>query len=97
MAAVRTRRRPDLSPGVEWGMTSHICKRFNVGDRVVKDPAGWKRNCFEPWRGKGVGVVVEPPFGLEPDTVDVRWFDAEGRLTGRYFEPVAGLRHAPPP
>jgi hypothetical protein len=59
---------------------------FSVGDRVVKDPAGWRPNDFDSWgRGEGIGEVVEPPFPLEPDSVDVRW------PAGRCFEEVAGL------
>jgi hypothetical protein len=36
-----------------------------------------------------VGVVVEPPFNLDPGEVDVRW------PAGRCFESTAGLLPAP--
>ena len=64
--------------------------RFQVGDRVVKNPANWVANEFDGWgRGAGVGVVVEPPFAMGPDEVDVRW------PGGRCFEDAAGLQAAP--
>jgi hypothetical protein len=64
---------------------------FAVGDQVVKNPATWQPNEFDSWgRGIGVGVVVEPPFPLEPEDVDVRW------PAGRCFEQVAQLLPAPP-
>lgn len=60
---------------------------FRVGDRVVKAAETWEPNEFDRWgRGEGVGEVVEPPFPLGPETVDVRW------PTGRCFEAVSGLR-----
>lgn len=63
---------------------------FHIGDRVVRNPATWKPNDFDSWgRGEGVSVVVEPPFSLDADTVDVRW------PNGRCFEAVAGLLPAP--
>ncbi len=66
-------------------------RRFVNGDRVVKNAATWIVNAFDDWgRGIGVGVVVEPPFFLEPETVDVRW------PSGRCFEATAGLLPAPP-
>lgn len=59
---------------------------FEVGDRVVRNPATWLPNAFDSWgRGVGVGVVVEPPFPLGPDEVDVRW------PGGRCFESVGQL------
>jgi len=63
-------------------------RHFRAGDLVVKDPEGWQ---FKPafdrwWRGVGVGEVVESPFYLEPDTVDVRW------PGGRYFCRTSELR-----
>lgn len=65
--------------------------RFQVGDRVVKNPTTWKMNAFDSWgRGVGVGVVVEPPFSLAPDEVDVRW------PAGRCFEDADGLLPAEP-
>ncbi len=63
---------------------------FHVGDRVIKNPATWQPNAFDSWgRGLGVGVVVEPPFPLDPNEVDVRW------PAGRCFEEAAGLLPAP--
>jgi hypothetical protein len=64
--------------------------KFRVGDRVVRNPATWQPNEFDSWgRGIGVGVVVEPPFPLGPDEVDVRW------PGGRCFESVEQLLPAP--
>jgi hypothetical protein len=63
---------------------------FQVGDRVVRNPATWEPNDFDSWgRGVGVGLVVEPPFPLGPDEVDVRW------PGGRCFEWVEQLLPAP--
>jgi hypothetical protein len=63
---------------------------FEVGDRVVRNPATWQPNDFDSWgRGVGVGVVVEPPFPLGSGEVDVRW------PGGRCFEWVAQLLPAP--
>jgi hypothetical protein len=46
---------------------------LKVGDRVVRNPATWQSNEFDSWgRGIGIGVVVEPPFVLDSDEVDVR-------------------------
>jgi len=43
-----------------------------VGDRVVKNPETWTANEFDSWgRGVGVGVVVDPPFPLDENSVDV--------------------------
>lgn len=65
--------------------------RFKVGDRVIKNAGTWVVNAFDDWgRGIGVGIVVEPPFYLEPEMVDVRW------PHGRCFETVVGLLPAPP-
>lgn len=61
-------------------------RAIRVGDRVVKNPETWQPNDFDAWgRGQGVGIVVEPPFPLDPSEVDVRWSG------GRCFEAVAGL------
>jgi hypothetical protein len=59
---------------------------FKVGDRVVRNPATWLPNAFDSWgRGVGIGVVVEPPFVLDSDEVDVRW------PCGRCFESTTQL------
>ena len=51
-----------------------IMGNLKVGDRVVRNPATWQPNEFDSWgRGIGIGVVVEPPFVLDSDEVDVRW------------------------
>jgi hypothetical protein len=64
---------------------------FEVGDRVVKNPATWQPNDFDSWgRGLGVGIVVEPPFEMDPGEVDVRW------PSGRCFEDAVQLLPAPP-
>ena len=64
---------------------------FRVGDRVVMNLATWVPNEFDTWgRGVGVGVVVEPPFPLDPDEADVRW------PGGRCFEFACELLPAPP-
>jgi hypothetical protein len=61
-------------------------RAIRVGDRVVKNPETWQPNDFDAWgRGQGVGIVVEPPFPLDPSEVDVRWSG------GRCFEAVVGL------
>jgi hypothetical protein len=66
-------------------------KAFRVGDRVMKNLGTWQANDFDSWgRGQGVGVVVEPPFPLDPSEVDVRWSG------GRCFEAVTGLIPAQP-
>jgi hypothetical protein len=63
---------------------------FTVGDRVIRNPATWEPNAFDSWgRGVGVGVVVEPPFPLDPGQLDVRW------PNGRCFESAAQLLPAP--
>jgi hypothetical protein len=65
--------------------------QLQVGDRVVRSPTTWQPNDFDSWgRGVGVGQVVEPPFPLGPDEVDVRW------PGGRCFEWVEQLLPAPP-
>jgi hypothetical protein len=64
---------------------------FQVGDRVIRNLATWVRNSYDSWgRGRGVGIVVEPPFDLDETTVDVRW------PAGRCFEETAQLLPAPP-
>jgi hypothetical protein len=60
--------------------------RFSVGGFVVKNREAWSVNDFDRWgRGVGVGVVVEPPFPMNDDEVDVRW------PHGRCFEKTAEL------
>ena len=62
---------------------------LKVGDRVVRNPATWQPNEFDSWgRGIGIGVVVEPPFVLDSDEVDVRW------PGGRCFESITQLLHS---
>jgi hypothetical protein len=64
---------------------------FGVGDRVIRNPATWVPTQFDSWgRGVGVGLVVEPPYPLGTDEVDVRW------PGGRCFEWVEQLLPAPP-
>lgn len=66
-------------------------RAFAVGDRVVRNTAIWQPNDFDSWgRGVGVVVVVEPPFRLGAEEVDVRW------PGGRCFEWTAQLLPAPP-
>jgi hypothetical protein len=61
---------------------------FTIGDKVIKNPATWEPNDFDHWgRGIGIGIIVEPPFELERDCVDVRW------PAGRCFENTQGLLH----
>ncbi len=64
---------------------------FAIGDRVIRNPATWRPNEFDSWgRGVGVGVVIEPPFPLDPGELDVRW------PAGRCFESADQLLPAPP-
>ena len=59
---------------------------FQVGDCVRKNAERWVPNDFDSWgRGEGIGQVVEPPFELDDDMVDVRW------PAGRCFERVDQL------
>ena len=62
---------------------------LKIGDRVIRNPATWQPNEFDSWgRGIGIGGVVEPPFVLDSDEVDVRW---QG---GRCFESITQLLHS---
>jgi hypothetical protein len=49
--------------------------KFNVGDKVVKNPDTWVVNDFDSWgRGVGIGEIDEAPVPLEDlGLVDVRW------------------------
>lgn len=48
-----------------------MIRSFRIGDRVVKDPAGWRPSEFDAWgAGVGVGEVVAV---VDAETVDVRW------------------------
>ena len=59
---------------------------YQVGDYVVKNPSNWVANDFDSWgRGIGIGRVVESPFDLQDNEVDVRW------PAGRCFEYVEQL------
>lgn len=59
-------------------MTKKNKSQFNIGDKVIKNEKTWQPNAFDAWgRGEGVGIVVEPPFELDDNEVDVRW--AKGR------------------
>lgn len=51
-----------------------MSRPFRIGDKVVKNPATWRPSGFDAWgAGEGVGEIVEPPFPLDDETVDVRW------------------------
>lgn len=61
-------------------------KEMEIGDKVIKNTETWKKTAFDSWgRGLGEGEVVEPPFDLGEDWVDVRWPE------GRCFEPINQL------
>ena len=47
---------------------------FEVGDKVIKNELTWIPNDFDRWgRGLGIGVIVDPPFEMEDNEVDVKW------------------------
>tara|TARA_R110000737_G_scaffold346575_1_gene376535 strand:- start:623 stop:913 length:291 start_codon:yes stop_codon:yes gene_type:complete len=59
---------------------------MKIGDIVLKNPETWVENEFDGWgRGQGEGIVIKPPFTLEPGSLDVRW------ETGRCFEQESQL------
>lgn len=65
-------------------------RRFQLGDRVMKNPAAWIANAFDGWgRGEGIGVVVPGPFPPADGEYDVVW------PGGRCFEQEAQLLPAP--
>ena len=77
----------DQTPMTEFQPSPPALSELPVGTRVVRHPTLWQPNAFDAWgRGEGIGVVVEPPFPLDPGKVDVRW------PAGRCFEWRAGLQ-----
>jgi hypothetical protein len=70
--------------------------KFNIGDRVIKNPEGWIPNDFDGWGrgvGVGVGIIVEPPFELDEGDYDVRWpggrcFERESQLLPNLKTPM---------
>lgn len=59
---------------------------LRIGDYVKENPVTWVPNDFDSWgRGVGIGQVVEPPFEMGADEVDVKWPE------GRCFENVSQL------
>jgi hypothetical protein len=75
---------------IEWIKRKYKLEKavkMKVGDKVIKNEETWKPNDFDSWgRGIGVGTIVEPPFELDDDEVDVRW------PNGRCFEFTHQLR-----
>jgi hypothetical protein len=48
--------------------------KFEIGDKVIKNKKTWIPSDFDSWgAGEGLGEVVEPPFEIDDDEVDVRW------------------------
>ena len=73
----------DSNGNVLMGRTMTL---YAIGDRVVANRTTWMPNDFDDWgRGVGVGVVIEPPFPMDPDEIDVRW------PAGRCFEHISQL------
>lgn len=63
-----------------------MLKKYNIGNLVKKNPDNWIVNDFDRWgRGLGIGEVVEPPFTLNENEVDVVW------PAGRCFESIDQL------
>jgi hypothetical protein len=47
---------------------------FKIGSKVIKNPETWIPSDFDNWgAGEGIGEIVEPPFELDDDSVDVVW------------------------
>ena len=60
--------------------------QFKIGDRVRANPATWLPTEQDQFgRGVGIGIIVVPPFFLEPEFADVRW------VGDRSFEHVSRL------
>jgi len=60
--------------------------KFNIGDKVAKNEETWIKNDFDSWgRGLGIGIIVEPPFEIDDDEVDVKW------SAGKCFEVIDQL------
>lgn len=56
---------------------------MKIGDKVIKNPDTWIENDFDIWgRGLGVGVIVETPFSMNGNEIDVIW------PNGRCFDTV---------
>ena len=63
---------------------------FSVGDKVIRNPVTWQRDEHDfRGRGEGVGVIIDPPFGLCDGSVYVAW------PLGHSFEKVDQLLPAP--
>lgn len=59
---------------------------YEIGTYVKKNPETWIVDEFDSWgRGIGVAVIVEPPFAMLDNELDVRW------PGGRCFEKTEGL------
>jgi hypothetical protein len=59
---------------------------FKVGEYVKENPESWIPNDFDSWgRGTGIGIVVEPPYEMDNNELDVRW------KGGRCFENIDQL------
>lgn len=68
---------------------------FAVGSLVKKNIETWTPSEFDEWgAGEGVGMIVDPPFDLGDDMVDVVWPNGrEFRLTNELVlvDPVVGF------
>ena len=57
--------------------------KYKIGSFVKKNPDSWIKNGFDLCgRGMGIGRIVDPPFALGNNEIDVMWPD------GRYFEDI---------